>query len=1481
MNKIFSIIWNESTGAWIVAPEFTKARKKRAGRRILTGLVMTLAALASAPITVVPSLAATVTIQPGDGVYLSQIYGAGATQTTRLSDLIFNGNNASPAILIVDSNTALGTNNWLFNSPTLFDGRISLGGVQKAVIKVLDGIDITISNTRNGAVMSSPRNGNGGIEYELGNGSYLRFVDNVPYSANLIHVYSDLVFRGVNGTVVFDNNLSLKQTVQAGIIAENSNIIFEGNATLTNNITNFVTGGVMRTYGTGDIIFSGADATVVIGNNSVLTSGGALFSDGNVQFYGNADIYGNRAVNYTAGAIVAQTGLVMETNGTDGIKVHGNYSNTQNAGAILIGNGVGYTGTSLLHAKNSDIQFYNNFTGVGIGATPNMATAVANAINIRQANGTLNIAAEAGRQVLFRDPITSLTGVGEAVNTIIGINTTNGSNVTNGKVTFSGEDFTPNSKSTQSRIYADTTVYGGVLELKDNAQYGMNAGNTRFTLQGGATLLSTSAAANAVNELSSGTMSFADGSLIKSSGNSKLNLNAGSRLIGAAVGDTIGIEIAGTDQLTLGGVLSGPGKLEKAGTGTLSASAANQFLNAGGFNVKEGMLNAQNMEQIFTSLDIQGDALMTMGGNGANLSITDRAVVAGTLKNVRTLNKSGSGDLQIANSVEADRLDMSGGTLKIDAGKTLAIVADAKLGNDVATQVDIASAPALSAGTLQLAGNNALDISGYAPVTDDNLYTLVHTQNGISGDFSYTVAGKILQDYVDLDHFLIGWAKKDNDSKNVIAQLGLVWLNTENATAHGTFNVTGSSRFAMAEALKDNLLSTAYGFGWNGKSLTKTGDGALILSAVNRYTGSTTIHKGTLRTDIANTLNSSSDVVVDGGVLDLNGNDQQANRLSGKGGAILLNGASLTAVNATDADNTRFEGDITDGSVAGGHFIKSGDGSLSLAGQINWTTDTALNAGELILDGINGGAQLASNIAGNSGSRLTLQNGAQLTGSVDLTSVDVDAISRWNMTADSQVSDLSNAGTIAISAPTGDNFKMLTVDGNYTGNNGVIVMNSVLGGDSSPTDKLAVNGNTTGNTRIEVHNFRGTGGQTVNGIELVRVGGNSAGGFALTTGTVEAGAYVYTLAKGIDSAEKNWYLTSKWRETPVVDPTTPAVDPTTPVVDPTAPNALRPEAGSYISNIAAANMLFNSRLHDRLGEPQYANALKEDGLAASMWMRHVGGRERSHAGDGQLKTQSNRYVLQLGGDIAQWSTDGADSWHLGLMSGYANEHSNTSSDRAGYGSDGRISGYSAGMYSTWHKNEADKTGAYVDSWMLYNWFDNSVKADGRDSDSYDSKGLTASLEAGYTLKAGEFVGGLGTRNVWYVQPQAQVTWMGVKGRAHTRNDGTFVETQGDGNIQTRLGVRTYLNGHHKMDDGKQREFQPFVEVNWLHNTETFGVKMDGTKISRDGARNLGEIRTGIEGKVNGHLSVWGNVGVQVGDKNYSDTQGMLGIKYSW
>ncbi len=113
----------------------------------------------------------------------------------------------------------------------------------------------------------------------------------------------------------------------------------------------------------------------------------------------------------------------------------------------------------------------------------------------------------------------------------------------------------------------------------------------------------------------------------------------------------------------------------------------------------------------------------------------------------------------------------------------------------------------------------------------------------------------------------------------------------------------------------------------------------------------------------------------------------------------------------------------------------------------------------------------------------------------------------------------------------------------------------------------------------------------------------------------------------------------------------------------------------------------------------------------------------------------------------------------------------------------------------------------------------------------------------------------------------RLPWMGVKADKHRESNGTLVHSNGDGNVQTRLGVKTWLKSHHKMDDGKSREFQPFVEVNWLHNSKDFSTSMDGVSVTQDGARNIAEIknRGGRTAKCQPEC-LGGNVGVQVADR---------------
>ncbi|MDM2850840.1 intestinal colonization autotransporter adhesin MisL [Citrobacter sp. Cpo074] len=607
-----------------------------------------------------------------------------------------------------------------------------------------------------------------------------------------------------------------------------------------------------------------------------------------------------------------------------------------------------------------------------------------------------------------------------------------------------------------------------------------------------------------------------------------------------------------------------------------------------------------------------------------------------------------------------------------------------------------------------------------------------------------------------------------------------------------------------------------------------------------------------------------------------------------RGAINLAGGAAITM--AGDHSNESYAistetGGIVDGSTGGRFLI---DGDLHAAGATAATSSLPQQNSTIKLN-------MTDNSLWSGASYITSATAG--TGVISLQMSDAT----WNMTNSSTLTDLTlNGGSVVnFGHADGEPWQTLTINEDFTGNGGKLVFNTVLNDDTSETDKLKVLGNTAGNAFVAVNNIGGTGAQTIEGIEIIEVAGNSDGTFE-KAGRIVAGAYDYNVVqKG-----GNWYLTSFIPAPPdpedpdpvdphdpdpvdpdPVDPIDPdPVDPVDPIIpepeEPVAPpvteQQYRPEAGSYLANNYAANTLFMTRLHDRLGETQYVDMLTGEKKVTSLWMRNVGAHTRFKDGSGQLKTQSNSYVMQLGGDLAQWSSDGLDRWHLGAMAGYANSQNRTQSSLTGYHSRGQVTGYSVGLYGTWYANDADKTGTYVDTWALYNWFDNKVMGQEQAAEKYKSSGITASVEAGYSFKLGE-----SERNSYWLQPKAQVVWMDVQADSHREANGTRVKDNTDGNLMTRLGVKAFINGHNAIDDGKSREFQPFVEANWIHNTQTTSVKMDDVSNDMRGTKNIGELKVGVEGQITPRLNVWSNVAQQVGDKGYSDTRGMLGVKYNF
>lgn len=74
---------------------------------------------------------------------------------------------------------------------------------------------------------------------------------------------------------------------------------------------------------------------------------------------------------------------------------------------------------------------------------------------------------------------------------------------------------------------------------------------------------------------------------------------------------------------------------------------------------------------------------------------------------------------------------------------------------------------------------------------------------------------------------------------------------------------------------------------------------------------------------------------------------------------------------------------------------------------------------------------------------------------------------------------LNNAGVIDWSSGNTRTSDTLTIQGNYANNGGQLLLQSALGDDNSPSDKLVVSdGTLTGNTLISVTNLGGAGALT-------------------------------------------------------------------------------------------------------------------------------------------------------------------------------------------------------------------------------------------------------------------------------------------------------------------------------------------------------------------------------------------------------------------
>ncbi|WP_392565525.1 autotransporter outer membrane beta-barrel domain-containing protein [Utexia brackfieldae] len=729
--------------------------------------------------------------------------------------------------------------------------------------------------------------------------------------------------------------------------------------------------------------------------------------------------------------------------------------------------------------------------------------------------------------------------------------------------------------------------------------------------------------------------------------------------------------------------------------------------------------------------------------------------------------------------------------------------------------------------------------------------------------------------------------------------------NTTISSGTQTVNIGGHADLTTIsggeQTVNGNASSTKIKSGTQTINIGGVADNTTIMGGSQIVSGSATntiINSGS---QTVNVTGSTDGTTIVGGTQVVNGN---ANNTTINGGEQILHGnATNTIINSgsqtvntgANADKTTIaggtqvvEGNATNTTINNGVQLVNANGTVSnsvvnqngalrvfgnaLDSIVNQTGVLRVYNGAIIRDtsAYNNGFILLENGAQSLGSlsiyenaRVVLVAGRNTTGQADSAAY-VEDVNLYNGgllaiapstnlpdQAYATVGNINNAGVIRFSTePKIFQPHTLMVQGNYTGNGGFIHFNGVLGSDDSPIDKLVIKGNTTGTSYVTVNNVGGLGDNTVKGINLITVDGESNGKF-IQSGAIQIGAYEYNLVRS-PLNNNNWVLRSKHAND--------------------GNQVLVPDAGVYLANLYVANSIFNTRLHDRLGETYYTDILTNEKKVTSMWLRTKYGYSKFSAGQSQLKIKNDWNMTQLGGDIATW-TDNLQRFHLGLMGGYIYSSNLSISDETDYRSTAKLNGFSYGIYGTWYS--APTQGWYVDTWAQWNSFKATVHSN-IISSQYRLKGISASLESGYTFHVGE----IGNYNL-FLEPQVQGIWQGTKPRDLKQSNGARISSSHD-NLLTRLGLRTELRTLPSMSALNNQSGQLFFEVNWLYNSKLPTVTFnEETDVKQDGGRNITELKTGVEGYITPNTNVWFNLSGQFGDSSFRNSSILLGVKYSY
>jgi autotransporter-associated beta strand protein len=704
--------------------------------------------------------------------------------------------------------------------------------------------------------------------------------------------------------------------------------------------------------------------TTITSGTLTLSGSGSIAESSNVIVYGTLDVssataptikslsgsgnltLGSQTLTLTAAVgtfsgVIDGTGGLNLNGGIEYLKVDESYTGlvTVNAGTLDIGSEtVNYdvvnSGTvSFYNSTSTEMNGAISGTGavsqIGSGATTVTAFqpytgpttissgklvlsgsgSIANSSKVT-VDGTFDISDTAGASIV------SLAGSGTVVLGAETLTLTNASDTFSGSITGTGDVILADGAQTlsgSSSFTGTTTIASGTLILRP-----------------GASLAKSAVVDHAILDVSSGSVLYwGSASIASLDGDGAVTLGANTLILKAAAGTFSGT-ISGTGNFTVNGgteILSGANTY--TGTTTVG-SGANLVLSATGSLDPASSLTANGVFDatavpgasiVFASLS--GSGTVKLGAHGLTLT-NATGVFSGAIQ--------GSGGLVVEAGTQTltGTSSYAGGTV-IDAGATLQF-GNRSAGGAVAGDI-------LDNGTLAFDRSDVSVFSGAisgsgAVIHSGTGTTILTAENTYTG--GTTIAAGTMQ---------VGGG---GTSGSIVGDV------TDNGI--------------LAFGRSDSLVFDAVISGTGGVKLVS---GATILTAVESYTGATTINSGaTLSLGGAGSIETSR-LVTDNGTFDVSGASAPRIKSLAGGGAVTLGSQTLTLTGASGAFG---------GAISGSGGLTLSAGTQTLSGASGYTGATTIDGGTLAVNG---------SIAGSSG--VTVNSGGTLAGTGTVSSVVVNS----------------------------------------------------------------------------------------------------------------------------------------------------------------------------------------------------------------------------------------------------------------------------------------------------------------------------------------------------------------------------------------------------------------------------------------------------------------------------------------------------------